>query len=706
MESDLDGLANRLRLTEEEEAVVIVSADHTKSSEERSWLCLVGRILTHRPVNAEAFRSTMAAVWKPIKGMQFKALGDNLFLFQFNHIVDKNRVLARGPWNFDKQLVLLEELDGSLQPSEVQFRSVLFWVHVIDLPIIGMTKEVGALIGNSIGTFADMDYAEGGVAWGKSLRIRVAINIHKPLRRGMKITLGQKDPVWLSFKYERLPNFCFACGILGHNQRECDLKLIGQHAPGGSEVQYGSWLRADNVFGQRRLGMFPSAGGVSDRQPAADRDDGESSAHLSRSFVRESGIIPAARKEGVKDFGQTRLQSISLNNDPGISQVGVEANFSGLHGDVLDVVQCPKFQNVVGRELAGSDLEIEDQITPANNFCAPVGPQGGVVGSVQSLVDFTKVSSLSGLQSTEGHSPNQDVAGMSTAAVVCGEILGVHAKTKRNWKRLARKGSGEDVVKQVSDRKRKGEITSSRPTVDGSELAKKMKSNIAVGVVVASWMQAFPHARVLHLVCTTSDHVPILIDVAGHKSTPCNQGWRSPIYRFEAMWLREEECEDIVRNNWSLEGDSTVRDLRRNLESVRSGLLSWSQTKFGDVRRRVRDKAVFNNIKRVARVIVQRVCAYLQEFCQVGALVQGLRVCPPPSRWRPPSLGMVKINFDAATFADLKSIGVGVIVRETHGRVIAAMSERLPHWVDAVCAEALASKVRLHLGELGCVIFI
>ncbi|KAI7989409.1 Uncharacterized protein LOK49_LG13G02902 [Camellia lanceoleosa] len=329
MESDLGGLANRLHLTEEEEAVVIVSADHTKSSEERSWLCLVGRILTHRPVNAEAFRSTMAA---------------------FNHIVDKKRVLARGPWNFDKQLVLLEELDGSLQPSEVQFRFVLFWVHVFDLPIIGMTREVGALIGNSIGTFADMDYAEGGVAWGKSLRIRVAINIHKPLRRGMKITLGQKDPVWVSFKYERLPNFCFACGILGHNQRECDLKLIGQHVPGDSEVQY-----------------------------------------------------------------------------------------------------------------------------------------GGVVGSVQNLVDFRKASSLSGLQSKEGHSPKQDVVGMSTAVVVCGGILGVHAKTKRNWKRLARKGSGEEVVKQVSDRKRKGEITSSRPMVDGSELAKKMKSNLAVGLREASW---------------------------------------------------------------------------------------------------------------------------------------------------------------------------------------------------------------------------
>ncbi|KAI8004106.1 hypothetical protein LOK49_LG08G01486 [Camellia lanceoleosa] len=388
--------------------------------------------------------------------------------------------------------------------------------------------------------------------------------------------------------------------------------------------------------------MFPSAGGVSDRQPTTDRDDEESSANLSRSFVRETGIIPAAWKEGVNGFGQTRLQSISLNHDPRISLVGVEANFSGLHGDVPDVVQSPKFQNVVGRELAGSDLEIEDQVILA-------------------------------------HSPKQDDVGMFAAVVVCGGILGVHAKTKRNWKRLARKGSGDEVVKQVSDRKRKGEITSSRPTVDGSELAKKMKSNIAVGVrhhrqidafrstvndcglvdlgyvgakftwcnhrqdglvrerldcglAIATWMRAFPHARVLHLVCTTSDHVPIFLDVEGHKSTPFNQGWRSPIYRFEAIWLPEEECEEVVRNNWSLERDSTVRGLRRNLESVRSGLLSWSQTKFGDVRRRVRDKGGMDG---VLEAIISRalpaVSSHLDREFSAGRLyMRSMRIkcCP------------------------------------------------------------------------------
>ena len=31
----------------------------------------------------------------------------------------------------------------------------------------------------------------------------------------------QKDPIWISFKYERLNKFCFFCGCLDHVQKNC-----------------------------------------------------------------------------------------------------------------------------------------------------------------------------------------------------------------------------------------------------------------------------------------------------------------------------------------------------------------------------------------------------------------------------------------------------------------------------------------------------
>ncbi|KAI8022804.1 hypothetical protein LOK49_LG03G02298 [Camellia lanceoleosa] len=55
------------------------------------------------------------------------------------------------------------------------------------------------------------------------------------------------------------------------------------------------------------------------------------------------------------------------------------------------------------------------------------------------------------------------------------------------------------------------------------------------GLATAAWMGAFPNATVFHLVCTTSNHVPLLVDILGNKPIPHNRGWGSSIYHFEAM---------------------------------------------------------------------------------------------------------------------------------------------------------------------------
>ncbi|GMP29158.1 hypothetical protein CsSME_00004391 [Camellia sinensis var. sinensis] len=191
MEPSIDELTAQLILTEDEEATVVVEEVHTRPC--GSFLVMFG---------GPALRTMLVSVWKPSQGMQFKVLGDNLFLFQFNHFVDKKRVLFRGPWRFDKQLLLLEEFEGSLRPSNIKFTRALFWVQVINLPLISMTRAVGVLIGNCLGRFVDMELSEEGVAWGKYLRIRVSIDIAKPLRRGMHIALGSSQPVWVSFRYE------------------------------------------------------------------------------------------------------------------------------------------------------------------------------------------------------------------------------------------------------------------------------------------------------------------------------------------------------------------------------------------------------------------------------------------------------------------------------------------------------------------------
>ena len=65
---------------------------------------------------------------------------------------------------------------------------------------------------------------------------------------------------------------------------------------------------------------------------------------------------------------------------------------------------------------------------------------------------------------------------------------------------------------------------------------------------------------------------------------------------------------------------------------------------------------------------------------------------PHLTHWLPPSPSVYKVNFDGATFSDIATAGLGVVVRDSEGLVIAALSERI-HLPPTVAAlEALACK--------------
>lgn len=67
--------------------------------------------------------------------------------------------------------------------------------------------------------------------------------------------------------------------------------------------------------------------------------------------------------------------------------------------------------------------------------------------------------------------------------------------------------------------------------------------------------------------------------------------------------------------------------------------------------------------------------------------------------WCAPANGWLKINFDGALFKELKAVGVGVVIRNHLGEVMAALSERLPFWVDSNCAEAYAATKAVELAR-------
>ena len=79
------------------------------------------------------------------------------------------------------------------------------------------------------------------------LRARVAMDISKPLPHVSKLKSGGKQIGLVGLKYERLPNFCYWCGVVTHGEWDYEVWLRGRGKLSRDDQQYREWLRAEPV---------------------------------------------------------------------------------------------------------------------------------------------------------------------------------------------------------------------------------------------------------------------------------------------------------------------------------------------------------------------------------------------------------------------------------------------------------------------------
>ena len=258
----MEELWKKFSLSEEEKGVLSVDYQDVERSKEHTQFSLLFRLQTNKEFNKEAFKSTLQKLRKGPHRVTIKEVGNNLFLAVFvteEHMMD---VLDRSPWSFDKRLVLLKRFEGDLSPSNVKFQWSPFWIRVFNIPIKNMNTTISKRIAKEIGTPLLIDAPKSGLAWGPFLRMRVDIDITKPLMRGKMVHIEDMEEGWVYFKYERLPIFCYCCEILGHQEQECPNTRRGCISVDDEDLQYRPWLRV--------VGPKVGKGKTSSSQPNTD----------------------------------------------------------------------------------------------------------------------------------------------------------------------------------------------------------------------------------------------------------------------------------------------------------------------------------------------------------------------------------------------------------------------------------------------------
>ena len=241
MEDDLAEIVQRFALSLSEMQGAVLDAKDADCGILECQNSLIGRIKGEKVANFTGVKKFVTAAWGYPKELRITELGPNLFQFLISRVEEREKILNGGPWIMDNQILVLRPWRAGIEEDEEAFNLAPLWVQVWNLPIHWIAKEVGRKIGSIFAEVKEVIIPQGGGKEGKHLKLWVTVDLSQPLPRGTAVKLegGYK---WLQFKYERSPDFCYHCGLIGHSERSCKTQIILSR--GQSENQYGPWMRA------------------------------------------------------------------------------------------------------------------------------------------------------------------------------------------------------------------------------------------------------------------------------------------------------------------------------------------------------------------------------------------------------------------------------------------------------------------------------
>ncbi|PPD70572.1 hypothetical protein GOBAR_DD32552 [Gossypium barbadense] len=161
------------------------------------------------------FRAHMKVTRKIRKKFEIQVVGQILFLIIFEMEEDLELILEGRPWLFRKSLILFDRLCQAVERDQIKLTSSPFWIKIeLCFPEFDK-KDLLHGIGGTFGGVLRYEISE------EFCRLRINLDAQKPFRRGMFFFTDYVSKIWIPFKYENLPLFCFGCGRMGHGMSNC-----------------------------------------------------------------------------------------------------------------------------------------------------------------------------------------------------------------------------------------------------------------------------------------------------------------------------------------------------------------------------------------------------------------------------------------------------------------------------------------------------
>ncbi|PRQ43462.1 putative transcription factor interactor and regulator CCHC(Zn) family [Rosa chinensis] len=311
-----------------------------------------------------------------------------VFLACFRCEEDMRRVLDREPWDFDKSLIVMAPLGKARTVLDVELNSSVFWVQALGVPWKFRTPEVAKDIGGLLGVYKEVKVDAKGYCSGHCLCIRVRLDISLALLRCSIVEFPEFGDQLIEFRYERLPEFCQQCGLIGHPARVCFDKL-GIKGLLESERPFPLSLRAGTDGYGKRIGKMGKMEGL---------------VH-DKAFFPENAVSVNARSHE-----KSMLQNSPYDGDSvGVIATMEDQGCQSAKAASLDVCGDQKLQLTIQPTMTVVDSDAVRRLGSVlkQTFCPNVsyGEKDPYVGSPVNGIDKSDITVLEFSLGASGNSP-------------------------------------------------------------------------------------------------------------------------------------------------------------------------------------------------------------------------------------------------------------------------------------------------------------
>ncbi|KAK9993575.1 hypothetical protein SO802_023278 [Lithocarpus litseifolius] len=136
-------------------------------------------------IGFNSVKDVVLKAWRLTCALEVKRLGGNVYLFNFQHKADLHKAFLRRPC----------------------------------FPKLWQSEDNLKAIGRKLGAVLEVDFnGKGGGEWRRFTRVRIGLDISKPLILGFFLPCPNLKDLWISLKNEMLADICYNCGIIAHEE--------------------------------------------------------------------------------------------------------------------------------------------------------------------------------------------------------------------------------------------------------------------------------------------------------------------------------------------------------------------------------------------------------------------------------------------------------------------------------------------------------